>query len=702
MDFKRTNYSSGAPLEEKVGYSRVVKVGPYVFVGGTTAVQPDGSVYGENDAYAQTKYILEKMIKCLEQAGAKREEVIRVKAYATDMSRAKEIGDAYAEFFKDIKPLFTMVGIAALNRPTQVVEIEIDAIIGSIKEVKKMTKVIRINPAQNQVVSEEIKDEYRLLGGRALTARIVADEVDPRCSALGVGNKIILAPGLLSGTKAPSSGRLSIGGKSPLTGTIKESNVGGTAGHKLARLGYKAIIIEGNPTDKTFVITISKKGILLLEAPELAEQGNYQTAQMLRTKYGEKAAIISIGPAGERGYTAASIAVTDMDGNPSRHAARGGLGAVLGSKGIKAIVIIDDASLLTTSDDFNQAAKKLAEALIKNPVSGQALPAMGTAVLVNMVNESGALPTRNFRYGRFDNAAAISGEQLAETAAQRGGKCGHACLPGCVIRCSNVYVNAEGQHITSGLEYETIVMLGSNCGIADLDFIAEMDRFCDDFGLDTIETGCTIGVAMEAGIIPFGSTDGMLDLTRQIAAGTALGKILGQGAAVAGKVLGVERVPAVKGQGIPAYDPRAIKGNGVTYATSPMGADHTCGNALGHPAVNPISPEGQVQVSAELQTVCAAIDATGLCLFTFFAIGENPGQNLGYVADMISSLYDVCWQGNNVIGLGQQTLAIERRYNREAGFTSAHDRLPEFFYTEPLAPHNTVFDVPEEEIKKIS
>lgn len=701
MDFKRTNYSSGAPLEDKIGYSRVVKAGPFVYVGGTTSVNSDGSVYGENDGYAQTKFILEKMIKCLEQAGSKKEEVVRVKMYVTDMGRTKEYAEAYTEFFKDIKPLCTLVGISALNRPTQLVEIEIDAIIGLTKDSKKASKIVRINPDKNQIMTEDVKDEYRLLGGRALTSRIVADEVDPKCPALGGGNKLILAPGLLSGTRAPSSGRLSIGAKSPLTGTIKESNVGGTAGHKLARLGYKAIIIEGSPTEKTFVLTIGRKGILLLEAPELAEQGNYQTVQTLRGKYGEKATIISIGPAGERGYSAASIAVTDMDGNPSRHAGRGGLGAVLGSKGIKAIVIVDDAPVLATTEAFNESAKKLAEALTGNPVSGQALPALGTAVLVNMVNASGALPTRNFRMGQFDNANAISGEQLAETLALRGGKCGHPCQPGCVIRCSNVYVNAEGEYITSGLEYETIAMLGSNCGVADLDFIAEMDRFCDDFGLDTIETGCTIGVAMEAGVIPFGSTDGMLDLTRQIREGTALGKILGQGTAVAGKVLGVARVPVVKGQGLAAYDPRGIKGNGVTYATSPMGADHTCGNAIGHPAVNPIAPEGQVEVSAQLQTVCAAIDATGLCLFTCFAIGENPEDNLAHVANMISSLYDVCWQSINVISLGTQTLAIERRFNREAGFTDAHDRLPEFFYTEPLAPHNTVFDVPDEEIRKI-
>ena len=372
----------------------------------------------------------------------------------------------------------------------------------------------------------------------------------------------------------------------------------------------------------------------------------------------------------------------------------------MGSKKIKALVIIEhNRPLRQFDEDFNLASKQFAEALLGNPVSGGALPAFGTAVLVNMVNASGALPTHNFQQGQFAGAEAISGEKLADTINSRGGKCGHPCQPGCVIRCSNVYLSEGGTYLTAGLEYETIAMLGANCGIKELDIIAQLDRLCDEYGLDTIETGCSVAVAMEAGVIPFGDGVGAVDLVKQIGAGTYLGRILGQGAATTGKVFGVKRVPVVKGQSLAAYDPRAIKGNGVVYATSPMGADHTCGNALGHPAVNPLSPDGQVEVSRDLQVVCAGLDNTGLCLFSAFALGDNP-DNLNLVGKMAGTACGAEWNAGDIINLGLKTLAVERQFNERAGFTRAQDRLPEFFYNEPLAPHNTVFDIPAEELAK--
>lgn len=565
-----------------------------------------------------------------------------------------------------------------------------------------MNKILRINVKTKTIVYEDIKNDYQYLGGRGLTSQIILDEIEPGCDPLGANNKIILAPGLLSGTKAPNSGRLSIGGKSPLTKTIKESNVGGTAAHKIARLGLKAIIIEDKAqVNGCYVVEVLKNETKLVAADGLAGKGNYDTMRELKARYGDNAAIICIGPAGENLYPTASVAVSDIDGNASRHAGRGGLGAVLGSKGIKAIVVDDSGSVsIEANDKFNDAAKKFARALTQNPVSGGALPNFGTAVLVNMVNGLGALPTRNFKTGQFEKVLEICGEKLSEIIKARGGKTGHHCLSGCVIGCSNVINDKNGKYVTSGLEYETIAMFGANCALGDLNVVAELDYMCDNYGVDTIEIANSIAVLMDAGVIKFGDAGAVKDAINNIIQGTGLGRIIAQGAAATGKEFGVKRVPVVKGQSLAAYDPRAIKGNGVVYATSPMGADHTCGNALGHPAVDPLKPESQVEVSKQLQSLCAGIDCTGLCLFTFFAIGENP-ENLGLVADMINNIHGTVWHAGNIIGIGQQVLEKERAFNRKAGFSSVDDRLPEFMYAEPLPPHNTVFDISDDDLGRV-
>ncbi|MDI3535141.1 MAG: aldehyde:ferredoxin oxidoreductase, partial [Thermosediminibacterales bacterium] len=436
-----------------------------------------------------------------------------------------------------------------------------------------MMKILRINMNNLAIAEEEAKGEYKNLGGRALTSRIIKDEVEPTCHPLGEHNKIIIAPGLLTGTTAPCSGRLSIGGKSPLTGTIKESNAGGTASQKIAKLGYKAIIIEGKARqDGLYIIKINTSGAEIIRADELKGMGTYQTAQTLRDKYGDSYSVICIGPAGEEKLSAASIAVTNIEGETSRHAARGGLGAVLGSKRIKAIIIDNEKQdKISYADEkgFKSQAAAFAKSLVETK---QVLTKYGTANLVGPINALKGLPTRNFSVGEFEGASKISGEVLRERITERNGKTGHPCHPGCVIRCSNIYNDEKGNYITSGFEYETIILTGSNCGIDDLDVIAKIDRFCDDFGLDTMDTGAAIGVLMESGLLEFGDTEGVFNLLKEIKQLTPLGRIIGSGAEITGKVFGVTRVPTVKGQAISAYDPRAFKGTGVTYATSPMGA----------------------------------------------------------------------------------------------------------------------------------
>ncbi len=558
-------------------------------------------------------------------------------------------------------------------------------------------KLIRIDMTSREISVESVPPRYCNLGGRGLTSMLLSDEVNPRCHALGKENKLVIAPGLLTGTSAPSSGRTSLGAKSPLTETIKESNVGGIAGQYLATHGFKAIVLEGTPIEKRcWVLVIDDNGIKLDLKDNLKGLGNYETVEKLHLEYGSDYSVICIGPAGEAGAALASVAVSDREGRPVRHAGRGGMGAVLGSKGIKAIVISKPAQAVVEAADsekFRKTAGKFAKSLAQ---SKKSLSNYGTAILVNVINEIGGLPTRNFSTGRNEYADAIGGEKLHDLCKQRGGKTGHACSRGCVIRCSNVFNDEKGNYVTSGLEYETIVLLGSNCDLNDLDSIAKLDRICDDLGIDTVEIGCALGVAMEAGVIPFGDFEEMKDALSGIVSGSYLGKILGQGTAVTGKVLGVERIPTVKGQSISAYDPRALKGTGVTYATSTMGADHTTGNCLpGRGGLDSHKPDGQIGLSRDLQVISMLCDILGICIF----VGTVP-ENVPVFAALVSA-----FTGQNIgpellLKQARQVLKAEQEFNRDAGIGKCQNDLPYFFRTEPLPNNGLVFDVPVYELEE--
>lgn len=573
-----------------------------------------------------------------------------------------------------------------------------------------MAKILRVNMSNLSVKEEALPAEYVGLGGRAMTSAVVAKEVPPTCHPLGKNNKLVFAPGLLGGTSAPISGRLSVGGKSPLTGGIKEANSGGQAAQRLARLGIKALVVEGLPQPgKLYKLKIDKNGAKLLTADDLKGLGNYETVDRLVKEFGDKPAFITIGPAGEMKLAAASVAVSDLEGRPTRHAGRGGLGTVMGSKGLKAIVVDDTGAErlpIANPEAFTAASRKFAKALSEHPVTSQGLPTYGTNVLAGIINEAGGYPTRNFSDGRFEGTEKISGEKQHDIILERGGKIKHACHTGCVIQCSRIYHDKNGKYLTKGPEYETIWAHGANCGIDDLDAIAVLDRMDDDIGLDTIEMGVTIGVAMEAGLKKFGDAQGAIELLEEVRKGTPLGRILGSGAAVTGKVFGVTRVPVVKGQALPAYDPRAIQGIGVTYATSPMGADHTSGYAIATNIlkvggyVDPLKPEGQVDLSRNLQIATAAVDATGLCLFVAFAVLDKP-EAFEAIYEMINALYGLKLGPNEVTELGKKILKIEREFNKAAGFNEADDRLPEFFLEEKLPPHQAIFTVKAKDLDAV-
>ena len=576
-----------------------------------------------------------------------------------------------------------------------------------------MDKVLRINVGAQGGPSAVVEGlgDYAGLGGRAMTSTVVFKEVPPTCHPLGPENKLVIAPGLMSGSAASTSGRLSIGCKSPLTGTIKESNSGGSAAQALARLGYAAVIIEGEfKGDDLYKVVIDKNGVAFHKANDLRMLGNYAATDKLKETHGDKCTYITIGTAGEMRMANSTICITDAECRPTRHAGRGGVGAVMGSKGIKAIVVNAEGTKMREPKDpeaFKAANRKFVEGLRSHPVTGQGLPTYGTNVLVNVLNEIGGFPTRNFSEARFEGNEAICGETMNAVQTKRGGTVTHGCHRGCAIQCSGIFVDENGEYVTKQPEYETVWAHGAHCGISDLDAIARMDRLDDDYGFDTIEMGVAIGVAMAANVLPFGDVEGAINLVHEAGKGTPMGRILGAGAATVGKTYGLERVPVVKGQAMPAYDPRTVKGIGVTYATTTMGADHTAGysvttNVLGVGGKSdPLSAKGQVEISRNLQIATAALDSTGYCLFVALCILDQP-ETFGAMIDSINAMYGLSMTADDVVALGKSVLRTEREFNRLAGFGPADDRLPMFMTRESVEPHPGIrFDVTDEELDSV-
>jgi len=571
-----------------------------------------------------------------------------------------------------------------------------------------MSKILRINTRTREYRFEEL-GKYAGLGGRALTSRLVLDEVPATCHPLSAANKLVMAGGILAGSTAANSGRTSVGAKSPLTGGIKESNVGGQFAHKLPRLGLLAIIFEDKPeVGAPFVTVLVKKdSVEFLDAGDIVGKSNYAAHDVVKAKYGEKVVTAMIGPAGEQCLMASTIQFSDPDGRPSRSAGRGGMGAVMGSKKIKAVILDPDgkdAVVMADPEKFKVARKRWVDILMGHPVTSQGLPTYGTAILVNIINEVGALPTKNFRTGRFDGAAKISGETMTETIKARGGQFKHGCHTGCVIQCSQVYNDKNGDYLTTGFEYETIWGFGANILVDDLDDIALMDRLCDEAGMDTIELANTIAMAMEGGVIPWGDSKAAIELLKKVGTADPMGRILGNGTVFTAQAFGVDRVPVVKRQALPAYDPRTVKGVGVTYSTTPMGADHTAGYAVCQNVlkvggdVPAMGKAGQIEISKNLQVATAAVDSLGLCLFVAFAVLDTPDA-LQVIADLVASATGKPFSVDDIVNLGVNTLKDEIAFNKAAGFTSKDDQLPDFFKNEPLPPHNTTWDFTAEEMQ---
>lgn len=562
-------------------------------------------------------------------------------------------------------------------------------------------QVWRIDTNRCSVKIENTPKNWEMLGGRGLVARILLDEVAPECDPLGQYNKLILAPGLLVGHKLSSCDRISFGGKSPLTGGVKEANAGGITALNLVYLGIKALILEDQPEDnKWSILHLSKNGIQFESADDLIGLGVYQSTDILLNRYGKHVSLALIGPCGERQYLAAGIMNLDKDQTPSRIAARGGLGALMGSKKIKAIVIDahqGEKPSIVDTERYKQAQKTYTQALKDHPQT-KIYHDYGTNAMPGMSDGFGGMPTRNFSAGHFEGLEKIRGETMREMLIKRDGegKPSHACMPGCIIQCSNVYADENGKTIVSPLEYETVGLLGANLGIDDLDTVAQLNWECNDLGLDSIDTGAALGVAAEAGLMEFGDGMRALELLHEIRQNTILGRVLGNGAALAGKVLGVKRVPVVKSQAMSAYDPRAIKGTGVTYATSPQGADHTAGLTI-RAKVNHLDPVVQAKISRVAQINMAGYDSLGACIFAGNGFASAPQT----IKELITARYGWEVSDNFLEVLGKETIRLEKEFNRRAGFTSAHDRIPEWMTTEPLPPNQSVFDVPKSDLDHI-
>ncbi len=545
-------------------------------------------------------------------------------------------------------------------------------------------KILRVNMTKLTVADEPFPDEWKFCGGRGLSAKILLKEVDPSCDPLGPDNKVVLAPGVLSGSIAPTSGRMSVGGKSPLTGGIKEANSGGQAGQKLARLGYRAMIIEGKAADpeKRYMVVVNPEGSKIEECPELKGLRTYAASEKIAEKFDKRAAFVLVGPAGEKGFTGASVAFTD-EGNrhPARHAARGGLGAAMGVKGLKAVVVDDTGTKARMPQDM-KAFKEYVGSFTKAFKEGHNLFEFGTSTTVPLANMLHTFPTRNRREMQFEHADKLDGANIVQNFEKRGGGM-HHCMTGCIVSCSNVVHDEAGAYVTSALEFETITLCGSNCAISDLDKVAIMDRLCDELGLDTIETGGAIGLAMDCGALEFGDADGAIALMEKIDKGDPLAEAIANGVVAVAKHFKSDRIPAIGGQGLPAWEPRTLPATALTYMTSAMGADHTAGLVIGTPADPALG-------SQNAQIVNALCDSSGFCQF--------QGPRIDDIRSLYNAMYGAELTFEQAADLGWQCMQDEWEFNKRAGYSTD---VPQWLRTEKIPSNDMAITATDDDVARV-
>ncbi len=551
-------------------------------------------------------------------------------------------------------------------------------------------KVLRVNLTDAKVTKESLDYEQAklFLGGRGLGGKFICDEIPEGVDPLSEQNKVIIATGILTGTTAPTAGRYMVVTKSPLNHTIASSNSGGFWGSELKFAGYDMIIIEGK-SEKPVYLYIHNEQVEIRSAEPYWGKQSGEVTDMLLEDVGEpKARVLTIGPAGEK-LSFISAIMNEKD----RAAGRSGVGAVMGSKKLKAIVVRGTNKVeVADPEKYKEINAALMKKIRENGVTGQGLPAYGTAVLVNIINETGALPTNNFQEGYFELAENISGEELAEKYLLRKDPCYR-----CPIACGR-YCSVDGQE-SGGPEYESIWAFGSNCGVSDLKAIIKVNKICNEMGLDTISAGATIAAAMElyqrGAIKPeelsdgpelvWGSTEAILEWTRRMGTGEGFGAKLALGSARLCEMYGYPELSmTAKKQEMPAYDPRAIQGIGLNYATSNRGGCHVRGytispEILGEPQkLDREAVEGKAEWTRIFQDLSAAIDSMGLCLFTSFALSAQDYVDLYNAASGESISVD------DLMTIGDRIWNNERLFNLREGYTAADDTLPKRLLESPI------------------
>jgi aldehyde:ferredoxin oxidoreductase len=544
---------------------------------------------------------------------------------------------------------------------------------------------LRVDLSTGAAVEDELPREvaFAYLGGRGLGAYLALRERLYEVEPLAPGNPLIFAPGPLTGTGAPASGRYSVTSRSPLTGTVFDGNSGGSFGVALRRLGLDFLVVSGVCEAPSYLRIAAGPAVTVIPAGDLWGLDVPASLARLRELHPACEAGV-IGPAGERGVLFASIV-----NNRGRSVGRGGLGAVMGAKRLKAVVVAGDGERRPPVADPERLAFVAyeAEKLIKaNPITSQALPEFGTSVLVNVLNQAGALPTRNFRESQFEEAQAISGESLRRDFVQRRAAC-RGCGIGCARRTSTGDASGEGP------EYESIWALGAACGVGDLKAIVEAGYICNRAGMDTITMGSTIACAMELtdeGLLEdgprFGDAGAVAALCEATARGEGLGEELGQGSArLAARHGRPELSMSVKSLELPAYDPRGMTGQGLAFATSNRGGCHLRANMLGPEIlgvpkmIDRFATLGKAGLLINMQNLNAVLDSLSVCKFTAFAMKED------YYARLLSAVWGETVEPQELLRIGERIWNAERLFNLAAGFSRADDTLPRRLLEEPVA-----------------
>lgn len=550
-------------------------------------------------------------------------------------------------------------------------------------------KMLRINLTTKTIATGELNHEtaIKYLGGRGLGTKLYMDEVDPEIDPLDAENKIVIITGPLTGTKAPTSGRFMVVTKSPLSGTIACSNSGGHWGAELKSAGYDGIILEGKADQPVYLNIVDDK-VEILDASAVWGKVVSETTDALEAVHGEKAKVLTIGPAGENLSKIAAV-MNDR----YRAAGRSGVGAVMGSKNLKGIVVKGSGKVeVADADKLKEVFASCLKKIRENGVTGQGLPTYGTAILVNIINESGSFPTNNFQKSQFPMAEDISGETLAEKYLTKKDVCYH-CQIACGRFCEVDDVKGGGP------EYETIWAFGGDCGVNSLPDIIKANFWCNEVGVDTISAGSTLAAAMELyqkGLIQkeefengpelaFGNNDAVVYWTKAMANKDGLGAKLAQGSYRLGEMYGSTDVSmTVKKLEIPAYDPRGIQGQGLQYATSNRGGCHVRGylispEILGLPEqLDRLSIEGKAGWCKAFQDLTASIDSLGLCLFTSFAMGAPD------YADLMNAICGTNFTGDDIFTAGERIWNLERTYNLKAGIDPSQDTLPKRLLSEGI------------------